>query len=494
MDINTTTKNSETHWDEINSLKHELNNVKLIWSKCLETIRTRVNNQSFKAWFEPIVPLHLDNNKFTLKVPSQFFYDWLEEHYYSLIIEVLTQITGVEMTIDYNITRDDPDSQDNKHNQQYLNLPHSQTIIKIDTPETTTNTSSVKVNERILIESCLNPRYTFDNYIKGESNQFARAAAYAVANNPGGTSFNPLVIYGGVGLGKTHLVHAIGNHALKSRKANRVMYTSSEKFTVDFVDAIQKDKINEFSNFYRAVELLIVDDIQFFAGKEKTQDYFFHTFNALHQRGKQIILSCDKPPKDLKDVNERLITRFQWGLTADIQPPDLEMRIAILMKKSQDDGIMLPQDIIEFIASNVTSNIRELEGVLIGILARASLENRKIDFDLVKDVIRSVVGEVRTHITIDEIQRVVCEHLSIDEDLIRAKTRKQEIVNARQIAMYLAKELTNASLKTIGLHFGGRDHSTVIHAYQTVEDMINTDPKQKQLIQHLKSILESRSQ
>jgi chromosomal replication initiator protein len=271
-----------------------------------------------------------------------------------------------------------------------------------------------------------------------------------------------------------------------------VLYISSEKFTVDFVEAIQRDNVAGFSNTYRTVDVLIVDDIQFFAGKEKTQDIFFHTFNALHQLGKQIILSCDRPPKELSGLNERLISRFQWGLTADIQPPDLETRIAILRKKSGDDGIELSHEVVEFIAASVTSNIRELEGCLISLLARASLENRQIDLKLAKDVVRSVIGEVKTHVTIEEIQRVVCEHLGIPEDLIRAKTRKQEVVNARQIAMYLTKELTNSSLKTIGLHFGGRDHSTVIHAYQTVEDSLRTDPQQRNLVQQLQSKLELR--
>lgn len=464
-----------------------------LWSECLKTIKTRVNSQSFKTWFEPIVPRGLDRNRFMIQVPSQFFQEWLEEHHYSLLNEVLTQTMGREIAVDFLVKEDDTISryyEDHIYSTSSEPLPkrapessQSRDDKRIETAKTTFSGKN--------FDSGLNPRYTFENYIKGESNQFARAAAQAVANNPEGTSFNPLVIYGGVGLGKTHLVHAIGNQLVNSGKQSRVLYISSEKFTVDFVDAIQKDSINEFSSFYRSVDLLIVDDIQFFAGKEKTQDYFFHTFNALHQQGKQIVLSCDRPPKELKGLNERLISRFQWGLTADIQPPDLEMRIAILQKKSADDGVELPHSVIEFIASNVTTNIRQLEGCLIGLLARASLENRRIDLDLAKDVVRSVIGEVRTHITIEEIQKAVCEHLNIPEDLLRAKTRKQEIVNARQIAMYLAKELTNSSLKTIGLHFGGRDHSTVIHAYQTVEDSMNNDPKQRQIVQTIRTKLEN---
>jgi chromosomal replication initiator protein len=465
-----------------------------VWADCLQIIRGRVNNQSFKTWFEPIIPLQINNNKLQIEVPSQFFSDWIEEHYYSLINEVLTQITGHEIALEHIVISEErasslmlaeiasPPSESTKLSEI---LPDTNSLVR----GSVTKDSTFKVSQH-LINPSLNPRYTFDNYIKGESNQFARAAALAVANNPGGTSFNPLVIYGGVGLGKTHLVHAIGNHLLRSGKTNRILYVSSEKFTIDFVDAIQKDKVADFSNYYRNVDLLVVDDIQFFAGKEKTQDMFFHTFNALYHLGKQIVLSSDKPPKELKGVNERLISRFQWGLTADIQPPDLETRIAILMKKSSDDGIDLSHDVVEFIASNVTSNIRELESCLIGLLARASLENREIDIELAKSVVRSIIGEVRSHITVEEIQRTVADYLKIPEDLLRAKTRKQEIVNARQIAMYLAKELTNSSLKTIGLHFGGRDHSTVIHAYQCVEDSMNIDQKQMNIVKQLKSRLE----
>jgi chromosomal replication initiator protein len=464
-----------------------------IWGECMNILRTRVNNQCYKTWFEPINAVRLGRERVTLQVPSQFFCEWLNEHYFSLLNEVTTQVLGAEIGIEYEIAQED------------IEISPEDVFLNAEAPSPTSQgngtNGSAQLNHRPEnsptaikrqdFDSCLNPRYTFKNYVNAESNQFASAAALAVANNPEGTSFNPLVIYGGAGLGKTHLIQAIGNHLLHSRKTHRVLYISSERFTVDFLDAIQNNSTGQFSNFYRSVDLLIVDDIQFFAGKEKTQDYFFHTFNALHQQGKQIVLSCDKPPKELKGLNERLVSRFQWGLTADVQPPDLETRIAILLKKSTDDGVELARDVLEFIAQNVTSNIRELEGCLIGLLARASLENRKINLDLAKDVVKSVIGEVRTHITIEEIQRVVCRELGIPEDLIRAKTRKQEVVNARQIAMYLAKELTNSSLKTIGLHFGGRDHSTVIHAYQTVEDSMSNDQKQRSLVQQVRSKLEN---
>ncbi len=453
-----------------------------VWSACLDSIKESVNTQSFKTWFEPIVPLHLRAGTLTVQVPSQFFYDWLEEHYYGIISSTVAKVLGRDARLEYSVRTEEPNPEPELSALQPPDTQHDRRLFPpqpdsfLDTSKRTSPAPRVSQPDGSF-RSFLNPRYTFDNFIKGDSNQLARAAASAVANNPGGTSFNPLVIYGGTGLGKTHLIQAIGNYAIANGKAKRVIYVSSEKFTVEFVDAIQSDRISDFSSFYRSMEILIVDDIQFFSGKEKTQDNFFHTFNELHQIGKQIVLSCDKPPKELKGLDERLLSRFQWGLTADIQLPDLETRIAILRKKSEDDRIDLPQDVVECIAANVTSNIRELEGCLISLLAKASLEGREINVDLAHEVLKVVVGDVRSPITIEAIQRTVCEYFNIPEDLIRAKTRKQEIVNARQIAMYLAKELTNSSLKTIGLHFGGRDHSTVIHAYQSVEDQMHLDPK-----------------
>ncbi len=469
----------------------EIEQARFVWVACLDLLKEQINTQSFKTWFEPIVPLGLSGGTIELQVPSQFFYDWLEEHYYGLIESAITRVLGKEAKLAYSVRTDEPD----------LEMEFDYRAIAADTrtrevsyppqpksfkPPEIKGGSRRTGNNGEHVETFLNPRYTFDNFIKGESNQLARAAASAVGNNPGGTLFNPLVFYGGTGLGKTHLIQAIGNYALANKKAGRVIYVSSEKFTIEFVDAIQGDRISDFSNFYRSMDILIVDDIQFFSGKEKTQDNFFHTFNELHQIGKQIVLSSDRPPKDLKGLDDRLLSRFHWGLTADIQPPDLETRIAILRKKSEDDGIDLSQDVVEFIAVNVTSNIRELEGCLISLLAKASLEGRPITVELAREVVRTVVGDIRSPITIEEIQRSVCEYFSIPEDLIRAKTRKQEIVTARQIAMYLAKELTNSSLKTIGLHFGGRDHSTVIHAYQSVEDQMKVDPKFNTNVQQIR--------
>ncbi|MBI3195569.1 MAG: chromosomal replication initiator protein DnaA [Ignavibacteriae bacterium] len=459
-----------------------------IWQDCLNILRNKLSNLNFKTWIEPIVPLRIEQNNFFLQVPSPFFFEWIEEHFYKTINDSLAQAYGKEIPVQYIISQDEDALNENL--SPVPSVFSSPRVDETNVPRVSNN--QISITPKPQFESGLNPKYKFDHYVKGESNQFALAAALAVANNPGGTSFNPLVVYGGVGLGKTHLVQSIGNQVVRSGKPTRVLYISSEKFTVDFVDAIQKNNIADFSNFYGNIDLLIVDDIQFFAGKEKTQDYFFHIFNALHQQGKQIVLSCDRSPKELKGLNDRLISRFQWGLTTDVQPPDLETRIAILKAKSSTENIEISHEVIEFVASNVTTNIRELEGCLIGITARASLEKRVIDIDLAKDVIRSVIGEFRTHITIEDIQRLVSQQFCIPEDLLRGKTRKQEVVTPRQIAMYLSKELTNSSLNTIGLHFGGRDHSTVIHAYQTVEDNMKNDAKHRQLVLSLKSKLESR--
>jgi chromosomal replication initiator protein len=466
-----------------------------VWSACLDMIRERVNSQSFKTWFEPVIPQHLQGGTLTVQVPSQFFYDWLEEHYYGIINATITNVLGTEARLEYGIRAEETPMEAELRALQPTPLPPARPVftplpgrVAAPAPPLRAAIRDEAVNSSF--PNYLNPRYTFENFIKGDSNQLARAAASAIANNPGGTSFNPLVLYGGTGLGKTHLIQAIGNHVIAHGKASRVMYVSSEKFTVEFVDAIQSDRIRDFSNFYRSMDVLIVDDVQFFSGKEKTQDNFFHTFNELHQIGKQIVLSSDRPPKELKGLDDRLLSRFQWGLTSDIQPPDLETRIAILRKKSTDDGIELSQDIVDFIAANVTTNIRELEGCLISLLARASLEGREINLDLARDVLKVVIGDVRSPITIETIQQIACEYFNIPEDLLRAKTRKQEIVNVRQIAMYLTKELTNASLKTIGLHFGGRDHSTVIHAYQSVEDQMRVDTKYQAHVQQLKRRLQ----
>jgi len=432
-----------------------------VWSNCLTNIKDHIPDQTFTTWFKPIVPLKLEDSTLTVQLPSQFFYEFLESHYSALINQSITKTLGKNSKLNYSIVVSETN--------EMLQMPSHKKGF------------SAEVDN----QSQLSDRYTFENFVEGSNNQFARAAALAVAQAPGKTTFNPLVIYGGVGLGKTHLIQAIGNYIRTEGLAKRVLYVSSEKFTIEFIESIQHNKTTEFSNQYRNMDILIVDDIHFFINKERTQEEFFHTFNTLHQKGKQIVLSSDRPPKELKGMEERLISRFQWGLVVDIQPPDLETRIAILQRKAEENGIQLNNEIIELFAANIVSNIRELEGALIRLLARSSLDGQDITIDLAKGVLKDLRLGNKRNLTVETIQRIVCEHYQIPEDMIRAKTRKKEIANARQVSMYLAKKFTNHSLKTIGLHFGGRDHSTVIHAIQTIEELNSTNQTIKEDLEQL---------
>jgi chromosomal replication initiator protein len=454
-----------------------VSNHQKIWKQCLEFIKGNVPALTYNTWFLPIKPVEF--NEFTLKiqVPNNFFVEWIDEHYNTLINRTIHQIIGSEAKLIYVIVDDKQPIVDDEPN--LFNQPKEQ---KKKDPVTTI--------EEPEFESFINPRYKFENFIKGEGNELARAAAYAIGENPGETSFNPLFVYGGVGLGKTHLIQAIGNKIMEKHPRKRVIYLSTEHFTVEFVDAIQNNTINEFSAFYKGMDALIIDDIQFLIGKEKTQDLFFHIFNTLHQSGKQIILSSDKPPKDLKGLNERLISRFQWGLTADIQPPDFETRIAILKNKANSYGILLSNEILEFVAMNITSNIRELEGCLVKLLANSSLSSKEIDLALVKKTVKEISTSRQVNISIDYITQIVCEYFGVEENKVREKNRKKEVVMARQVAMYLSKKLTQSSLKTIGLHFGGRDHSTVIHAFNTIDDLIGNDIQIKDTLDNLRNKIE----
>ncbi len=457
-----------------------------VWDSCLHAIRKSVNQQSFRTWFEPIRSVRLDGNALTIQVPNKFFYEWLEEHYVSLLKSTIRKELGDRGRLEYQIlmgasvndsaralSTGSSNGNGNGNGASPKNGEHYAPGM-IDM-ENIKNPFVIPGIKKLRIDPNLNTNYTFDNFIEGDCNRLARSAGLAIAKKPGGTSFNPLVIFGDVGLGKTHLAHAIGNDILDKFPNKSVLYVSSEKFTGQIIQSIKNNAVNDFINFYQTVEVLIVDDIQFLANKQKTQEIFFHIFNQLHQNGRQIILTSDRPPKDMEGVEERLISRFKWGLSADLQAPDLETRMAILESKMNREGVEIPPNVVEFICYNIQNNIRELEGVLVSLIAQSSLNRREIDIELAKEVIRNFVSQINKEITLDFIQKLVADHFSVSLDKLQGKTRKRSIVIARQLSMFLAKKLTDKSLKSIGEMFGGRDHSTVIYSCKTVQDLMETD-------------------
>jgi chromosomal replication initiator protein len=431
-----------------------------VWDNCLACLKQKIKKQSFYTWLKASKGLPSSDGRINVAVPNRFVADWLEEHYLSLIKETIREITQKDLSLSFYVSKD---------SREY----HPQ--MSIDFEKVGPTPKKKLSNHPPDREVGLNPKYTFDAFVVGESNQFAHAAAMAVAEAPGKTKFNPLYIYGGVGLGKTHLVQAIGHFAKEEYEDIKILYVTSEKFTNDFINSITSNTTQDFVNLYRNVDVLLLDDIQFFTGKESTQVQFFHTFNVLYQNGKQIVLTSDRPPKEIKGLEERLSSRFGWGLVTDIQPPDLETRIAILNKKSESDGVSIPIEVATFIADNITSNIRELEGSLIRLLAYASLHSREITLDLSKEVLQDTIRNGTKQISIEHIQKKVAASYNLSPEMLCSKRKTQEIALARQVAMYLARSLTNNSLKTIGLHLGGRDHSTVIHACTLVGENIKKD-------------------
>lgn len=464
-----------------------------VWGDCLRVIKENVADQSFNTWFRPIVPLKCANDVLTIQVPSQFFYEWLEEHYVHVLKKAITAVMGTQARLEYSVIVDRGNSKSQPLSVSLPNRTQGKNYNNNGTKEEYISPFQLKSVDSLYQQSQLSPNNTFDSYIEGDCNRLARSAGYAVAQKPGVTSFNPLMLYGGVGLGKTHLVQAIGNE-IKNNLADRfVLYVSSEKFTNQFIDALRNNKAQEFQNFYMQVDILIIDDVQFLAGKERTQEIFFHIFNHLHQAGKQIVMTSDCPPRDLKGLQERLLSRFKWGLTADLQQPDYETRVAIIQRKMQSDGIYIPENVIEYLAYSVDTNIRELEGVLISLIAHASLNRVDIDLELAKQTLKNIVHDIDTEVGIDYIQKTVSEYFKVEVESLKDKIRKKEIVIARQVAMYFAKEYTNHSLKAIGYHFGGRDHSTVIHAVQSVNDMMDTNASFKTSVEELRKKLKMKA-
>ena len=459
---------------------------KTVWENCLRIIEQNLPKHTFKTWFGPVVPLSIYNNVLTIQVPSPFYYEWIEENYADILRKAIDQEMGIEGKLEYSVVVDKGDA---NSLPKTMTVPNNKIELDLKGKEQNTLSSDLQKRKQKILKDYefffkdiqFNENYTFDNFVEGECNRLARSAGFAVAKKPGVTAFNPLMLYGSVGLGKTHLVQAIANHVRFNSPEKIVVYISSEKFVNQFMEEIKNNSIQRLTNFYLQIDVLIIDDVQFLCGKERTQDMFFHIFNHLHQHGKQIIMTSDRPPRDLKGLEDRLLSRFKWGLTADVQQPDFETRVAIIQKKLQNEGININYDVIDYLAHTIDTNIRELEGVIVSLMARSNLERREIDVKLAKETVGHIVQKVddrrpkSADVDVDHIQGVVCKYFSISEEEIKGKTRTKNIALARQIAMYLCKEYTELSLKAIGFHFGGRDHSTVIHAIQTISEQRELD-------------------
>ncbi|MDU5107593.1 chromosomal replication initiator protein DnaA [Clostridium sp.] len=432
------------------------NDLKSLWEKTLNIIKGEMSEVSFNTWIKSCEPISISSNTIKISVPNSFTQDILEKRYKDLVVNSIEAACSKVYNVDFIVASDiqEVDEKEEKNTQN-------------------DDKSSVNVNDEM--SSTLNPKYTFDSFVIGNSNRFAHAASLAVAEAPA-KAYNPLFIYGGVGLGKTHLMHAIGHYVLQNNSNAKVVYVSSEKFTNELINAIRDDRNEEFRNKYRNVDILLIDDVQFIAGKERTQEEFFHTFNELHDANKQIILSSDRPPKEIPTLEDRLRSRFEWGLIADIQAPDFETRMAILKKKADVEKLNVANEVMVYIATKIKSNIRELEGALIRIVAYSSLTNRPITVELASEALKDIISNKQNkNITIDVIQDVVAGYFNLRIEDLKSQRRTRNVAYPRQIAMYLSRKLTDMSLPKIGEEFGGRDHTTVIHAYEKISDNLKTD-------------------
>ena len=470
---------------------------KRVWADCLEVIKDTLgpeNKKAFDTWFVPIVPLQLDGSTLIVQVPSPFFYEWIEEHYIDLLKRVIRMQLGPNGMLKYSIVMDQtipteplrttlPSNSRRPVQNALTDLPvniNRENTREIPDPFVIPGLNKLRINSQ------LSPNYTLENFVEGDCNRLARSAGYAVAERPGTTSFNPLLLHSNVGLGKTHLANAIG---LKTKELNpdkKVLYVTSEQFMQQYAEAGRAGTTNDFIHFYELIDVLIVDDIQFWAGKaQKTQEAFFHIFNHLHQRNCQIIITPDKAPGELQGLEPRLLSRLKWGLNADLQAPDVETRKAILRQKLQNDGIEMSDEVIEYIAYNINTNVRELEGALISLIAQSSLNRKQITLELTKQMIDKYVQSSTREITIDYIQKVVCDSLDLPVESIQMTSRKREIVQARQLSMYFAKKITKSSLAVIGMQCGNKDHATVLHACKTIENLRQTDRYIRGLVDEL---------
>ena len=462
-----------------------------VWDNCLSFIEDNITPQAYRTWFEPIKAVKLTDDSLSVQVPSKFFYEWLEEHYVKLLKVALTKEIGGNAKLVYVIRMENtygnkvaytekiPSLQRSQVDSQQVDVP-----LKNKSPELR-NPFVIPGIRNIKIDSQLNANYSFDNFLEGDSNRLARSAGMAVANKPGGTSFNPLLVFGGVGLGKTHLAHAIGVEIKDKYPEKTVLYITAEKFTQQYIESVRKNTRNDFIHFYQIIDVLIVDDIQLLSGKAGTQDVFFHIFNHLHQNGKQVILTSDKAPVDMQDIEQRLLSRFKWGLSAELQQPDFETRVSIIKSKLYRDGVEMPEEIVEFLANNIKTNIREMEGAIISLIAHSSFNKKDITLELSKKIVDNYVKNTKREVSIDYIQKVVSDYFQMDVQTLQSKTRKRHIVQARQIAMFFAKKMTKASLASIGSQIGKRDHATVLHACKTVDNLSSTDKQFRKFVEDL---------
>ncbi|AEB22193.1 MULTISPECIES: chromosomal replication initiator protein DnaA [Bacillus amyloliquefaciens group] len=445
-----------------------MENILDLWNQALAQIEKKLSKPSFETWMKSTKAHSLQGDTLTITAPNEFARDWLESRYLHLIADTIYELTGEELSVKFVI----PQNQDEEN---FMPKPQVEKAAKEEPSD--------------FPQSMLNPKYTFDTFVIGSGNRFAHAASLAVAEAPA-KAYNPLFIYGGVGLGKTHLMHAIGHYVIDHNPSAKVVYLSSEKFTNEFINSIRDNKAVDFRNRYRNVDVLLIDDIQFLAGKEQTQEEFFHTFNTLHEESKQIVISSDRPPKEIPTLEDRLRSRFEWGLITDITPPDLETRIAILRKKAKAEGLDIPNEVMLYIANQIDSNIRELEGALIRVVAYSSLINKDINADLAAEALKDIIPSSKPKvITIKEIQRIVGQQFNIKLEDFKAKKRTKSVAFPRQIAMYLSREMTDSSLPKIGEEFGGRDHTTVIHAHEKISKLLIDDEQLQQQVKEIKEQL-----
>ncbi len=458
-----------------------------MWNECLDIIGDNINETSFNTWFNPIVPLSYENQTFVLQVPSQYFVEHIEDTYIDLLRKTLTRVAGSGTRLEYRVLID-PQSGDGTTIPSTAEENSTRTHKKVKTSagQIVSPYQQVKLPE---IDPQLNISFNFNKLIEGKSNKLARTAGMSISNDPGKTVFNPLFVYGKSGVGKTHLLNAIGVKTKQLYPEKRVLYVSANTFQIQYTDAVRNNTVNDFLNFYQTIDVLLIDDIQEFSGKTGTQNTFFHIFNHLHQTGKQLVLTSDRSPLEMVGVEQRLLTRFKWGLAAEIEKPDFELRKQILKDKIYRDGLDIPEEIVEYIAEHVTDNVRDLEGVLISMLAHSTLTSMPVDIDLAERIISRIVNITPRVLTVESIRDTVCDYYNLSVEAISTRSRKQEVVQARQIAMYFSKLMTKSSLANIGLHIGKRDHATVLHACKKVEDLMETDKQFRQDVEEIENLL-----